>query len=60
MAKDNKPDLEARIRAVEEWIEEFERGCAEAEAELSELFSDETTIEFIADPSLLRDRTKDN
>ena len=58
MSKTN--DLEKRIKAIEDWVEEFERGCAEAEAELSELFSDETTIEFIADSSLLRDKTRDN
>ena len=60
MAKDSKSDIEARLQAVEEWIQEFERGCEEAEAELAELLGNDTTIEFIAGPAIFRDKAKDN
>ena len=52
-------DHEERIKAIEEWIEEFKAGAEACAKELEEQFGG-CEITFIPDPSLLRDKNKDN
>lgn len=43
-----------RIGNIENWIEDFERGCEEAEKEMAAM------VEFVPAIDLLRDKKQDN
>jgi transcription elongation factor Elf1 len=51
--------LEKRIAYLEEWIDIFEEGAEQAMQELEEQFG-AVEVTFVPDPSLMRDKTKDN
>lgn len=45
-----------RIGNIENWIEDFERGCEEAEKEMAAM----QEVEFVPAIDLLRDKKQDN
>jgi hypothetical protein len=48
-----------RLKAVEDWLDEFEQAAEEIEKELENAFG-ATEVTFIPDSSLFRDKSKDN
>lgn len=52
-------EMVVRLKAVEDWLDEFEQAAEEIEKELESAFG-ATEVTFIPDSSLFRDKSKDN
>ena len=67
--KDKLAELEARIQAVEEWIEAFQQRCDEATRDIEEILGEldidladdeDVTVQFFPDMDAFRDKKKDH